>query len=65
MLEFLRPERLWWLLLIPLLVGLYGFLLWRRKSKARPHAITNLERVLPKQQAVSYTHLPDGEAGGA
>ena len=51
MLEFLRPERLWWLLLIPLLVGLYGFLLWRRKSKARPHAITNLERVLPKQQA--------------
>ena len=51
MLEFLRPERLWWLLLIPLLVGLYGFLLWRRKSKARPHAITSLERVLPKQQA--------------
>lgn len=51
MLEFMRPERLWWLVLIPLLVGLYVFLLWRRRNKARPHAITNLERVLPKQQA--------------
>ena len=51
MLEFMRPERLWWLVLIPLLVGLYVFLLWRRRRKARPHAITNLERVLPKQQA--------------
>lgn len=51
MLEFMRPERLWWLALIPLLVGLYLFLLWRRRNKARPHAITNLERVLPKQQA--------------
>lgn len=51
MLEFMRPERLWWLALIPLLVGLYAFLLWHRKAKARPRAITNLERVLPKQQA--------------
>lgn len=51
MIEFLRPERLWWLVLIPLLLGLYVFLLWRRRHKARPHAITNLERVLPKQQA--------------
>ena len=51
MLEFMRPERLWWLVLIPLLVGLYVFLLWRRRRKTRPHAITNLERVLPKQQA--------------
>mgnify|MGYP001567737973 CR=1 FL=1 len=50
-LEFMRPERLWWLVLIPLLVGLYVLLLWRRRAKARPHAITNLERVLPKQQA--------------
>jgi len=50
-LEFMRPERLWWLALIPLLIGLYVLLLWRRRSKARPHAITNLERVLPKQQA--------------
>lgn len=50
-LEFMRPERLWWLLMIPLLVGLYVFLLWRRRRKSRPHAITNLERVLPKQQA--------------
>jgi Ca-activated chloride channel family protein len=51
MLEFMRPERLWWLVLIPLLIGLYVFLLWRRRHKARPHAITNLERVLPRQQA--------------
>ncbi|MGC3993111.1 MAG: VWA domain-containing protein [Propionicimonas sp.] len=50
-LEFMRPERLWWLLLIPLLVGLYLFLLWRRARKARPHQITNLQRVLPRQQA--------------
>ncbi len=49
--DFLRPERLWWLVMIPLLVGLYLFLLWRRRRKARPHAITNLERVLPKQQS--------------
>ena len=51
MIEFMRPERLWWLALIPLLLGLYVFLLWRRRHKARPHAITNLERVLPRQQA--------------
>jgi Ca-activated chloride channel family protein len=51
MLEFMRPERLWWLVMIPLLIGLYVFLLWRRRHKARPHAITNLERVLPRQQA--------------
>jgi Ca-activated chloride channel family protein len=51
MVEFMRPERLWWLVMIPLLLGLYVFLLWRRRRKARPHAITNLERVLPKQQA--------------
>ncbi|MCB0912155.1 MAG: VWA domain-containing protein [Propionibacteriaceae bacterium] len=50
-LDFMRPERLWWLLMIPLLVGLYLFLLWRRRRKARPHAITNLERVLPRQQS--------------
>ncbi len=51
MLEFMRPERLWWLVMIPLLIGLYVFLLWRRRRRARPRAITNLERVLPKQQA--------------
>ncbi len=51
MLEFMRPERLWWLVMIPLLLGLYVVLLLRRRRKARPHAITNLERVLPRQQA--------------
>ena len=51
MLAFLRPDRLWWLLLIPVLVAIYVALLWRRRAKARPRSITNLERVLPKQQA--------------
>lgn len=60
-LEFMRPERLWWLVLIPLLVALYVGLLWRRRAKARPHAITNLERVLPKQQAWKR-HLAVGAA---
>ncbi|WP_377107141.1 VWA domain-containing protein [Propionicimonas sp. T2.31MG-18] len=50
-LEFMRPERLWWMVMIPLLVGLYLFLLWRRRRKARPYQITNLQRVLPRQQA--------------
>lgn len=49
--DFMRPERLWWLVMIPLLIGLYVFLLWRRRRRSRPHAITNLDRVLPKQQA--------------
>ncbi|MFZ0529710.1 MAG: VWA domain-containing protein [Propionicimonas sp.] len=57
----MRPERLWWLVLIPLLVALYVGLLWRRRAKARPHAITNLERVLPKQQAWKR-HLAVGAA---
>lgn len=48
---FLRPERLWWLVIIPVLVGLYALLLWRRKARSRPRQISNLERVLPRQQA--------------
>lgn len=51
MIGFLRPERLWWLVLIPVLVLAYAGLLWRRKSRSRPHAIHNLDRVLPRQQA--------------
>ena len=50
-LAFMRPERLWWLVLIPLLVGLYAFLLWRRRRRASTRSISKLEKVLPKQQA--------------
>jgi Ca-activated chloride channel family protein len=48
---FLRPDRLWWLLIVPILVLLYIGLLWLRKSRASGHTISGLARVLPKQQA--------------
>lgn len=48
---FLRPERLWWLLLIPALLVLYAALLYRRRSRTRDRGISNLDRVLPRQQA--------------
>jgi Ca-activated chloride channel homolog len=49
---FLRSERLWWLLLIPVLIGLYAFLLHRRRSRSRGgSSIAGLDKVLPKQQA--------------
>lgn len=48
---FLRPDRLWWLLIVPILVLLYlGLLQWRR-TRASGHTISGLARVLPKQQA--------------
>lgn len=50
-LEFMRPERLWWLLLIPVLLLLYVGLLWRRRNRARSRSLGRLERVLPQQQA--------------
>jgi Ca-activated chloride channel homolog len=49
---FLRPERLWWLALIPVLIGLYLFLLQRRRNRARGgSSIAGLDKILPKQQA--------------
>ncbi|QLQ15946.1 MAG: VWA domain-containing protein [Micropruina sp.] len=51
MIEFLRPERLWWLALIPLLVLLYVVLLGRKAARSRDRGISNLSRLLPKQQA--------------
>ncbi|MDR1711755.1 MAG: VWA domain-containing protein [Propionibacteriaceae bacterium] len=46
---FLRPERLWCLLLVPAVLLLYaGLLFWRRNRAARPRTI--LERVIPRQQ---------------
>lgn len=49
---FLRPERLWWLLVILGLVALYAVLLWlRRRRSQQGTTVAGLERVLPKQQA--------------
>lgn len=49
---FLRSERLWWLLIIPVLIGLYAFLLHRRRNRSnRRGGIVGLDKVLPKQQA--------------
>lgn len=49
---FLRPERLWWLLVIVGLVALYAVLLWLRQRRSRQGTtVLGLERVLPKQQA--------------
>jgi Ca-activated chloride channel family protein len=51
MISFIEPERLWWLLLIPVLLLLYLVLLRRKSARSRTTGITNLDRVLPKQQA--------------
>lgn len=51
MLSFLEPSRLWWLVLIPVLLLLYLVLLMRKSSRTRNRGITNLDKVLPKQQA--------------
>ncbi len=51
MIEFLRPERLWWLLIIPALILGYLVLLQRRAARTKDTGISNLSRILPKQQA--------------
>lgn len=51
MIEFLEPARLWWLLLVPLLIGLYALLLWRKRARRANSGFSNLERLLPKQAA--------------
>lgn len=51
MLTFMEPGRLWWLVLIPVLLLLYLVLLRRTGKRSRTTGITNLNRVLPKQQA--------------
>ncbi|MGY4720198.1 VWA domain-containing protein [Naumannella cuiyingiana] len=33
--QFLNPERLWWLLLVPALAGLYGLFCWLRRDRGR------------------------------
>ncbi|MCL1839294.1 MAG: VWA domain-containing protein [Propionibacteriaceae bacterium] len=51
LLGFLRPERLWLLLLLPTLFLLYLVLMMWRSSKGKSHPRSKLERVIPKQQA--------------
>ncbi len=51
MISFMEPDRLWWLALIPFLVVLYLVLLHRKSSRSRTTGISNLNKVLPKQQA--------------
>lgn len=51
LIEFLRPDRLWWLLLIPVLLLIYLGLLWRRGRRTAGRPLDNLNRLLPRQQA--------------
>ena len=46
MLTFMEPGRLWWLVLIPVLLLLYLVLLRRTGKRSRTTGITNLNRVL-------------------
>lgn len=51
LLGFMRPDRLWLLLLLPLFLLLYlGLALWKR-GRQRHRPVSRLEAVLPKQQA--------------
>lgn len=51
MISFMEPARLWWLLLIPVLLLLYVVLLRRKSTRSRTRGISNLDKVLPRQQA--------------
>lgn len=51
LLEFLRPDRLVWLWIVPVLVVLYLGLLWRKQSKRRKTGYSTLDKLLPKQAA--------------
>lgn len=49
--NFLHPERLWLLLVIPVLLVAYVVLLRRKALRSHKFGIDNLDRVLPKQAA--------------
>jgi Ca-activated chloride channel family protein len=49
-LGFMRPERLWALWALPVLLGGYGLLVWRRHRRTRRQA-TNLDILFPKRRA--------------
>lgn len=60
MISFIEPERLWWMLLIPVLPA--AIVLLRRKSARKPHQWHHQpDRVLPKQQA-RKRHIAVGAA---
>lgn len=48
---FFHPGRLWFLVLVPVLLLLYGILLSRRSSRSRTTGHSLLHRVLPRQSA--------------
>ena len=49
MLQFLAPSRLWLLLLIPALVGLYLWLVQRKRARTRLVGRTMLDLVIPRE----------------
>ena len=51
MISFFHPERLWLVMLVPVLVALYAFLLRRKAARSRRFGIDRLQRVLPRQAA--------------
>ncbi|MDN5762916.1 MAG: VWA domain-containing protein [Microlunatus sp.] len=51
LLSFLAPDRLWLLLLIPLLVGGYLLLVWKRSSKRKAMGQTMFDLVIPKDRS--------------
>lgn len=59
MLQFLAPKRLWFLLLIPVLVGLYAWMVHRKRTKDPQVARSMLDFVLPKE-ATWRRHLAVG-----
>jgi Ca-activated chloride channel family protein len=50
MLQFLAPQRLWLLSVIPALVGLYLWLVWRRRHRGGPLNRTMLDLVIPREK---------------
>lgn len=48
---FQYADRLWFLVLIPILLGLYALLIARTASRAKKFGIDGLARILPRQQA--------------
>lgn len=51
LLQFMSPQRLWWLLLIPLLIGVYLLLIRRRASRRRSLDQTMFKLVIPADRA--------------
>ncbi|MET0695416.1 MAG: BatA domain-containing protein, partial [Propionibacteriaceae bacterium] len=49
MLQFLAPNRLWLLLLIPALVGLYLWMVQRKRARNKNVGRTMLDLVIPRE----------------